>query len=182
VSRGARYGALVASMLRAAGLSVRAANVPAGFNDSLHVLLTAPGSFAFDPSGNLWISQHTGLSYGRVWLYDGGLTRLVLTLPTNEIGERGIHTIEVDPDFATNKRIWLFYTTPGPPIRDRLSHFTYAAGQPGSEVAVFEGPAVEADYHNGGSLAFAADKTVYLGIGDDSGGSGFAQNPSVGAY
>ena len=97
--RGARYGVLTFGLLLAAGSPARAADVPVGFNDSLRVLLNAPGSFAFDPSGNMWISQHTGLTYGRVWYYDG-VTRLVLTLPTNESGERGIHTIEVDPEIA----------------------------------------------------------------------------------
>ncbi len=178
VLRGARYGALVASLLLATAPPARAANVPVGFQETLLVLLTGPGSIAFDPSGGLWITQHTGLTSGRVWLYEQGASRLVLTLPTSEIGERGIHTIEVDPDFATNKRIWLYYTTPGPPIRHRLSHFTYASGQLGSETVVLEGPPVVADHHNGGCLAFAADKTLYLGIGDDSGGSAVAQNPN----
>lgn len=178
MSRGARFGALIAGLLLDAAPCALASDVPVGFHETLHVLLTAPGSFAFDPEGGLWISQHTGLTYGRVWLYDGLQTRLVLTVPTNEVGERGIHAIEVDPDFATNHRIWLYYTTPGPPIHHRLSHFTYAAGQLGNETVVLEGPAVQADHHNGGCLAFGADKTLYLGMGEDEGGSAVAQNPS----
>jgi len=154
------------------------ATLPPGFAETQYVSLAAPGSFAFDPEGRLWITQHTGLSYGNVWVRENGQTTLALTLPVDSGGERGPHTIEVDPDFTTNRHIWIYYTFSGPPIRNRLSRFTFANGVLGDELVVIDGPATQAEVHNGGCLAFGQDKTLYLGIGEDLGGTPFAQNPA----
>lgn len=174
--RTTRLAAAIVGLAVVGATAGRAADLPAGFNETLHVLLTAPGSIAFDPSGRLWISQHTGGTVGRIYTFDG-LLRLALTLPTDETGERGIHSIEIDPDFASNGHVWVYYTAPGPPSRNRLSRFTFASGALTSEVTIVEGPAVQALIHNGGCLTFAPDETLFLGMGEDSGGTAFAQDP-----
>ncbi len=161
-----------------AACSSEAATLPSGFAETHHVVLAAPGAFAFDPDGRLWITQHTALSHGNVWVHDNGQTTLALTLAIEPGAERGLHTIEVDPEFATNRQIWIYYTTPGPPVHNRLSRFTFSNGVLRDERAVIDGPPIQSEVHNGGCLAFGEDKTLYLGIGDDAGGTPFAQNPA----
>ena len=155
-----------------------AATLPPGFAETQRVSIGAPGSFAFDPEGRIWITQHTGLSQAYVYVNEGGQTTLALTLQVNPDGERGPHTIVVDPDFVSNRHVWVYYTSAGPPIHNRLSRFTFANGVLVDEQVVVEGPALQSVYHNGGCLEFGADGTLYLGIGEDLGGTAFAQNPN----
>lgn len=67
----------------------------------------------------------------RVW--NGSLlTTPALTFPASSIctnSERGLLGVAVDPDFATNRRIYLFYTfeKPGGGCVNRVSRFTFFA-------------------------------------------------------
>jgi glucose/arabinose dehydrogenase len=158
--------------------ATRSATLPSGFAETQVVGLSAVGSFAFDPDGRIWMTQHTGTSQGFVWVRQNGLTTLALTLSIDSVQERGPHTIVVDPDFPTNHHVWIYYTNPGPPVANRVSRFTLANGALGDEQVVLQGPATQDGYHNGGCLEFGADKTLYLGMGEDLGGTAFAQDPN----
>ena len=82
----------------------------------------------------------------------------------------------MDPDYLDNGHIWLYYTPLEAPIRNRLSRFTNVDDQLLNEEIILEGPEVSTNIHNGGCLAFAMDKTLFLGMGEDAQGSGTAQN------
>ncbi len=158
--------------------AARSATLPSGFAETHVAFLLGPGSFAFDPEGRIWITQHTGSSQAYVWVHQNGQLTLALTLSVAFDVERGPHTIEVDPDFLTNHHVWIYYTSAGPPPHNRLSRFTFSNGVLGDELVVIRGPDTQSGNHNGGCLAFGADKTLYLGMGEDLGGTPFAQNPN----
>ena len=136
------------------------------------------------PDGRLmFLAQNSGQNF-KIWVYKNGSWGD--TVPAWQhvgtvagTGERGINGLAVDPDFATNRRLWVYYTDFHVPVRNRLSVFEY--DEPSdtlqNEQVVVEGPTLENDIHNGGCLAFAPDGTLFLGIGDDGRYSTTAQNP-----
>jgi len=119
----------------------------------------------------------------KIWVYKDGswgdsipALEIVGSVPTT--GERGINGIAVDPDYATNRRLWVYYTYLNDPVHNRLSTFEYdeAGDTLQNEQVILDGPPLENEVHNGGCLAFAPDGTLFLGIGDDARFSVTAQN------
>jgi len=81
-------------------------------------------------------------------------------------GERGLVGMALDPAFASNGWLYLYYTTGEP--RNRVGRFTVVgnAADPASEVVVWQNPALAAEWHHGGSLAFGSDGTLFIATGD----------------
>src|SRR5205823_3801465 len=78
-------------------------------------------------------------------------------------GERGLLGIAFDPNFATEKWVYLYYTSPSGP-HNRVSRFMVSPSNPdvaaaGSEQVLFDLPATLATsgFHNGGSIHFVED-------------------------
>lgn len=94
--------------------------------------------------------------------------------------ERGFLGLALHPQFSTNRRIFVNYTTRGS-LRTRISEFkaqSNGTADPRSERVILE---IAQPYgnHNGGEVAFGPDGFLYIGMGD--GGSagdpqGNAQN------
>ena len=104
-------------------------------------------------------------------IQNGKLLRTpALTLATDPIGERGLVGITLDPNFASNGYIYLYYTVPGSPDHNRVSRFTLSGNTvvPGSEVPLLDLPGLGNTGHNGGSLQFGSDGKLYIGVGDNS--------------
>ena len=87
-------------------------------------------------------------------------------------GERGLLGMAFDPDFATNGRVYLSYTSTGS-LRSILSRFRSLDGgqtlNATTEDVLLTVPQPYSN-HNGGHIAFGTDGYLYLGLGD--GGSG----------
>lgn len=91
-------------------------------------------------------------------------------------GERGLLGLAFDPNFATNGRFYVNYTTLGTPFSTRVDRFT-ATGTPATATAANTASrttiiefAQDFGNHNGGALVFGDDGMLYVGSGD--GGSG----------
>ena len=153
------------------------ANLPPGFQKTpLATGNALPGvaSISWGPDNKLWIAQvNAGM---RIWIYEGPgpvspppITN-VLTLPGNPsgAGERGIHTIHVDPNYSQNSYVWIFYSMlEEDPVFNRLSRWSFDGVQLGNELPVWESGPLDTQIHNGGCLAFGQDGTIFLGVGDD---------------
>ncbi|GIJ61411.1 PQQ-dependent sugar dehydrogenase [Virgisporangium aurantiacum] len=117
-----------------------------------------------------------------------GNTAVVANIAVYSHDEEGLQGIGVDPNFATNRWIYLYYAPPlSTPAGDapttgtdfsawrgvnRLSRFTVTAGwtlQAGSEVTVIDVPADRGlCCHVGGDIDFDAAGNLYLSTGDDT--------------
>ncbi len=159
-----------------------AAAVPAGFTDSLVAAVDSPTALAFTPDGRLIVTQQ----FGFVRIVQGGSL-----LPTPALDfynnnrtctdfERGFLGVAVDPNFAANNFIYLFYTynkfpgfgcpanTAQSPV-NRVSRLTLPPSNiiaPASEVVILDNIQSPNGNHNGGDLHFAPDGTLYVSVGD----------------
>src|SRR6187455_1181879 len=165
----------IASLLISSS-SIKAQTYPTGFQQVLVANgISNPTVMAFAPDGRLFVAQQTGA----LRIIENGvlLSTPAITLSVNSSGERGLLGIAFDPNFTTNNFIYLYYTLSSA-ANNRISRFT-ASGDtviPGSESVVLNlDPLSTATNHNGGTMQFAADGTLYVGVGENA-NSANAQN------
>jgi len=129
-------------------------------------------SMAWSPNGDLWL----GSKLGHVWVWRGKELVAVARLAISNRGERGVLGIAVDPDFEQNRHVWIYYSSDGPPFRNRLVRFRNVGDQLVDETLILETPDLNGDFHNGGCIRFGPDDTIFLSTGDDLQNSNTAQN------
>ncbi|MEU4658745.1 ThuA domain-containing protein [Streptomyces sp. NPDC023723] len=120
----------------------------------------------------------------------GGVTKVAGRIPVYSHDEEGLQGVGIDPDFATNRAIYLYYAPPlDTPEGDapengtaadfaksdgvnRLSRFVLSPNgtlDPASEKKVLDVAASRGICcHVGGDIDFDADGNLYLSTGDDS--------------
>src|SRR5687767_2502905 len=100
--------------------NVFAQTFPPGFTrQKVSGTISQPTAIAFVPDGRIFVTQQTGQV--RIIENDNILTTPLLSLTTDNSGERGLIGIAIDPDFTTNQFIYLYYTVPGTPAHNRVS-------------------------------------------------------------
>src|SRR5690348_5354834 len=104
------WGRAPASVVAAAPLPEGQEDLPPGVSiqtalDSMH----HPVAMAFDPQGRLF---YTEKDTGNVRLFANGALQSapVITFPVTAVGERGLLGIAIDPAFAQNHYIYVYYT------------------------------------------------------------------------
>jgi len=149
------------------------ASVVPGFADALVAGgLTSPTSMVLADDGRIFITEKGG----SLRVFAGGALQATpfVTLSVEAAGERGLLGVELDPNFAANNFVYVYYTVPasGPtPVHNRVSRFT-ANGNvavAGSEVVLLEiDPPVNvaSTVHNSGALHFGNDGLLYIASGD----------------
>ena len=110
---------LGASLLCAVAAPTLAEPLPPGFVETPlivgHPARGGTRDLEWTPDGRLmFIAQNNGQNY-RIWVHKNGSWGD--TVPAWQhvgsvlgTGERGINGLAVDPDFATNSRLWVYYT------------------------------------------------------------------------
>jgi glucose/arabinose dehydrogenase len=146
--------------------------VPAGFvQETVASGISAPTAMQFAPDGRLFVCQQNGAL--RVIKNGQLLATPFLTVPVSSVGERGLLGVAFDPNFATNRFVYVYYTATSPTIHNRVSRFTangdVAVG--GSETILLELNNLSATNHNGGALHFGNDGKLYIGVGENAVGS-----------
>lgn len=163
-----RTAALLAALLCMFLESASAQTLPSGFSRVKVASLTAGTAMAFAPDGRLFVCQKDG----NVRIIKNGslLSTPFITLTVAQDGERGISGICFDPNFATNKYVYIYYTATSPTIHNRLSRFTANGDvvQSGSEYTLLDLETVNTVYHNGGGMVFDKDGKLYLSVGEDN--------------
>jgi glucose/arabinose dehydrogenase len=173
----ALFGVLLTAVpLRAAPPA--APTLPADFADQLVTNVGKPTALAFTPDGRVLVTTMTGQL--RVVTAAGSLlpTPALDVAPiTCSIHERGMLGVAVDPAFATNHFVFVFYTMKngsdcgqnGDPYPfNRMSRFTLPASNvidPASEVVVLD-HIPSRNGHNAGDVHFGADGLIYVSVGD----------------
>lgn len=173
-----------------------AATPPAGFEDHLVVDATAatgaasPVGIAYEPgSAALFILEKgDGAAAGsaRVRRRDSttGVVTTALTINcVDSVGERGLLGIAFDSDYlvagGAQRYVYLYYTRSvaanGPCAISGVPAGSYnwvvryheSGGALTGEEVLLQGPLLEANNHQGGTIRTAPDKTLYISMGDN---------------
>ncbi len=161
---------------------VASAGVPEDFDDSLVASFDGAMSLAFVPDGRLLIAGRTGTL--RVF-QNGSLSAPALNIKDRLCwdSERGMVGVAVDPRFASNHYVYVYYTydrfdtarggrcekkTDRTPV-NRVSRFTLGTDNrvdPASERILIDNIPSYGGNHNGGDLGFGRDGYLYVSVGD----------------
>jgi len=135
--------------------------------------LSLPTAFAFK-DGQIFVTEKNS-GQVRIVRPDGSLRPLpLLTVSVTNNSERGLLGIALDPDFATNKFIYIYYTT-GPNAlgysgspKNRVSRFRFVPGTATAveEIIIVDNIPSDAGNHNGGDIQFGFDGFLYIAVGD----------------
>ena len=148
---------------------------PAGFTRSPNWVsgLNRATAFAVAPDGRLFVAQQGGQL--RIVQSNGTLlTTPFMTLTVDDDGERGLIGVALHPNFATNRWVYVYYTTPESGVHNRISRFTALSSNPnivdpGSELRIADLPGLSgATNHNGGAMHFGSDGKLYVAVGDNA--------------
>ncbi len=163
-------GALLALPL---GPAQGTATLPPGFTDSQVASgLTAPTDIEFAPDGRLFATEEAGRV--RIAKPDGTLaTFLNISTKVDATGDRGLQALTFDPNFATNRYLYLHYTrkaTSTTPVHNRIVRVTASGDKvvAGSEKLIFRlGNQGTRAGHQGGAIDFGKDGKLYVATGDN---------------
>lgn len=149
------------------------ATLPSSFNETQ---ITGNGlsnttAMAIHPDGRVFVCQQTGEL--RVIKNNVVLATPFTTLTVNSTGERGLLGVAFDPNYATNRFVYVYYTATTPTIHNRVSRFTADASNedvavPGSEVVLLDLETLGATNHNGGAIHFGPDGKLYIAVGENA--------------
>ncbi|HSS19128.1 MAG TPA: Calx-beta domain-containing protein [Pyrinomonadaceae bacterium] len=149
------------------------ASLPSGFAETQINGLTNATAFALHPDGRIFVCEQGGTL--RV-IKNGTLLPTPFTsITVNSPGgsERGLLGVAIDPGYATNHFIYVYYTSPTPAIHNRVSRFTanianedVAVG--GSELPILDLENLGATNHNGGAIHFGPDGKLYVAVGENA--------------
>lgn len=156
---------------------IRWAAAPIAYN---RIVLTTvpqnPMELAVADDGRVLYIERSGEL--RVWRPDTGQVVEAGVLPVDTRSESGLLGLTLDPNFARNSRLYLYHSAPvsnpppaGPPGRNVLSAFRLRADSTldlDSREDLLEVPSERECCHEGGSLVFAPDGTLYLSVGDNT--------------
>jgi len=165
---------MAASLALAGAVSTSATELPPGFEQQVLTRQAGLTAIAWGADGSIWMT----VKEGQIIRRRGGVDRQVALLDVDTDGEHGALGIAVDPAFDLNGHVWIYYTTPGPPPRNRLSRFRSVGEVLADEIVLLETGALGSDFHTGGCLRFAADGTLFVSTGDDDRRSAVAQDLS----
>ena len=143
--------------------------------------LASSDDMEFAPDGRLFVTQHSGTV--RIVNPDGTVsTFLDISNQVHDSNSMGLLGITLDPQFATNRFVYLFYTAKAKdsdgdgvtdiPIHNLIVRVTAnASGDsavPGSEQVLLRLDDLEDNgLHNGGSIKFGADGKLYATVGEN---------------
>ncbi len=149
-------------------LVLRATTLPSGFVEArLPFDLQFPATMTVAPDGRVFVGERVGRL--RVFKNDQLLPAPFVTLTVDTAGERGLVGVVLDPGFASNSYVYVYYTATTPTLHNRVSRFT-ANGDvavPGSELVLMDLDDLVADQHNAGTMRFGADGMLYIACGDN---------------
>ena len=147
--------------------------LPAGFTETAISGngLSNTTAMALHPDGRIFVCEQTGEL--RVIKNGVVLPAPFLTLPVNSAGERGLLGVAFDPNYATNRFVYVYYTATTPAVHNRVSRFTAGSPNqdvavPGSEVVLLDLENLSALNHNGGAIHFGPDGKLYIATGENA--------------
>ncbi|HEY0657228.1 MAG TPA: PQQ-dependent sugar dehydrogenase, partial [Pyrinomonadaceae bacterium] len=148
----------------------KAITLPADFEDTLVASVGGPTAVAFTPDGRLLITTQGGRV--RVYQNDALLAAPALDISSRVCtnSERGILGVAVDPNFSSNRHVYLYYTSNNSgTCVNRVARFLLSDTNTidsASETVLIDNIHSPAGNHNGGDLHFGKDGLLYISVGD----------------
>ena len=150
------------------------ASIPDGFTQTqIATGMTSVTRMALLPDGRILVCEQAGV----IRVIENGVlgsTPFLTIVDTDSFSEHGLLGITLDPDFANNHFVYVYYTAKTPVVHNRVSRFTAgASADPATEVVLFDiDPSTgELGWHQGGNLSFGPDGKLYVAVGDDRNGA-----------
>ena len=135
--------------------------------------LQNPWSVAFLPDGRMLVTERPGRL--RVVTAAGQLSEPVAGLPAVEArGQGGLLDVVLDPDFASNKRIYWSYAEPreGGVNNTAVARGTFVDGPAPRveqvQVIFHQTPSLNSPLHFGSRLVWGRDRTLFVTLGERS--------------
>jgi len=138
--------------------------------------LDIPWAMAFVPDGRLFFTERPG----RLRVIAGGALQAtpVITLPVaSTAGEGGLLGLTADPNFATNRYLYVYYTYQGAagPV-NRVQRLIVTGNTATQDLVLLDGIPGSNNRHNGGRLKVGPDGMLYATNGDAD-NTAFSQDP-----
>ena len=126
------------------------------------------GAVFLNSDGDALITQKND---GKVLLVHQRLaTQVALDLPVANESERGLLSIALSPNFATDKRVYLYHTAAktdgGEPISNKISRYVFNGRELVFDRKIIDLPVSSGPNHDGGKIAFDAKGKLYVVVGD----------------
>ena len=163
----------------ACSASASAASLPGGFSE--HAItgnITRGTAMAFSPDGKLFVLEQGGTIEVYQGSGPGNWTRVranfFVNTPLNvdSFDERGLLGIAFDPDYSTNRFVYVYYTVGSGQPHNRIARYKANANGDaalaGSARTIMDLEPLSAGNHNGGALAFGPDGKLYVAVGDNA--------------
>jgi glucose/arabinose dehydrogenase len=152
--------------------------LPADFEDRRVTPVPAPIALAFTPDDRMLVTSKPG----QLYVYENGQRTRALNIGADvcDTSERGLLGVAVDPNFADNKYVYLYYTYKKygvcpdhrPESRrnpvNRVSRFVMSGNKvdPRSEKVLIDNIPSPNGNHNAGDLHIGKDGYLYVSVGD----------------
>jgi glucose/arabinose dehydrogenase len=168
-----------ATMVSGTAVARDRAQLPAGFHDTLVATVEDPLALAPIPDGRMLVADQQGKIF--VLLANGKLAAKPALDLTAKVcagfSERGVLGVAVDPAFASNRFVYVYYTfrnhTQCPTLSadspvDRVARFEMHANtiDPASQKILIDGIVSYTGNHEAGALGFGRDGMLYVSVGD----------------
>lgn len=127
--------------------------------------LEVPWSVAFLPNGDAWIAERAGRIRG--W-HQGKVGAAIVTLAVSSESEGGLLGLALDPQFASNRRFFVYFTSKqGERVENWIERWIANEDLAGGKLdkVLVEGISA-AQYHDGGRLRIGPDGMLWASTGD----------------
>ena len=131
--------------------------------------VTNPMELAVAPDGRVFFIERDGAV--RLWDPTTRSTHMVGYVPTYAIHNEGMMGLALDPNFAENGWLYVFYTPIGNATKNELARFTVEGNRidPESKEVLLNVPTQRQECcHSGGSIAFGPEGHLFVGVGDNT--------------
>jgi len=122
--------------------------------------LDTPWAIDFLSNGDMVFTER----YGRVSIFnfDSEETKVIGDIAVSEKSEAGLLGIAVDPNYANNRFVYIYYTSNN---RNQVSRFELINDELMNEVILLDN-IPNARFHDGGRIKFGPDEKLYITTGD----------------
>lgn len=134
--------------------------------DLIATNLEIPWSLAFTPDNRLFVTERPG----RVRILDTAARTAEVALTLDDVfaqGEAGVLGLALDPEFAQNRLVYIYYSARVSAGRavNRVVRYREAAGRLAERVVLLDDIPAET-IHDGGRIRFGPDRLLYVTVGD----------------